>query len=90
MRNWRGKMLMTLVVYFAGFATAIYTLAPASDEVNSPRTTAGRELTEQPQSKGDKVMARLGEDIQKYAHLAQEKAVIVKTLIESKLEKDSN
>ncbi len=28
MRGWRSRFIFTLIVYFAGFATAIYTLAP--------------------------------------------------------------
>ena len=28
MKGWRGKIIFLLVVYFAGFATAIYCLAP--------------------------------------------------------------
>jgi len=27
--GWRSKLIFLLIVYFAGFATAIYTLAPA-------------------------------------------------------------
>jgi hypothetical protein len=30
--GWRSKLLFLLVVYFAGFATAIYYLAPAGSE----------------------------------------------------------
>jgi hypothetical protein len=32
MGAWRSKLIFLLVVYFAGFATAIYCLAPAPDE----------------------------------------------------------
>ncbi len=32
MRGWRIKFIFLLIVYFAGFATAIYTLAPAPDD----------------------------------------------------------
>lgn len=31
MRGWRIKFIFLLIVYFAGFATAIYTLAPAPE-----------------------------------------------------------
>ena len=31
MRNWRGKLITALVIYFAGFATAIYFLAPVTE-----------------------------------------------------------
>jgi hypothetical protein len=32
MRAWKSKLIFLLVVYFAGFATAIYCLAPVTDE----------------------------------------------------------
>ena len=32
MRTWKRKLILLLVVYFAGFATAIYCLAPVIDE----------------------------------------------------------
>jgi hypothetical protein len=31
MRGWRIKFIFLLIVYFAGFATAIYTLAPTPE-----------------------------------------------------------
>ena len=31
MRGWRTKFVFLLIVYFAGFATAIYTLAPVPE-----------------------------------------------------------
>ncbi|MHC4555928.1 MAG: hypothetical protein ACYTFW_02285 [Planctomycetota bacterium] len=31
MRGWRSKFIFLLIVYFAGFATAIYTLVPAPE-----------------------------------------------------------
>ena len=32
MRAWRSKLVFMLIVYFAGFATAIYSLAPAPEK----------------------------------------------------------
>ena len=32
MKGWRSRFIFTLLVYFAGFATAIYTLAPAPED----------------------------------------------------------
>jgi hypothetical protein len=32
MAAWRSKLVFVLIVYFAGFATAIYTLAPGSEK----------------------------------------------------------
>ena len=31
-KGWRSKFIFTLLVFFAGFATAIHTLAPTSEE----------------------------------------------------------
>ncbi len=31
MGGWRGKLIFLLIVYFAGFATAIYCLAPVPE-----------------------------------------------------------
>ncbi len=37
-RGWRTKFIGMLIVYFAGFATAIYTLAPVpEDKINQAR-----------------------------------------------------
>jgi hypothetical protein len=38
MRGWRSKIIFLLIVYFAGFATAIYCLAPVSG-IQANRTT---------------------------------------------------
>jgi len=32
MGAWRTKLILLLIVYFAGFATAIYTIAPVPNE----------------------------------------------------------
>ncbi len=37
MRTWRSKLIFLLIIYFAGFATAIYTLAPVPE--NQTRQT---------------------------------------------------
>lgn len=34
MGGWRAKLVFLLIVYFAGFATAIYCLAPAGERQN--------------------------------------------------------
>jgi hypothetical protein len=35
LKGWRTKFIFLLIVYFAGFATAIYMLAPAPEGSNS-------------------------------------------------------
>ena len=49
MKGWRSRFIFTLVVFFAGFATAIYTLAPAPEE----KTTGQRSEKNSPVSKFD-------------------------------------
>jgi len=39
MRGWRTKFVFLLIVYFGGYATAIYTLAPAPE--NKAKVSAG-------------------------------------------------
>ena len=34
--SWRNKVLVVLIVYFAGFATGIYALAPANTQAAGP------------------------------------------------------
>lgn len=38
MYRWRSRILFALIVYFAGFATAIYALAPVADADAKPRS----------------------------------------------------
>jgi hypothetical protein len=40
MRTWRSKLIFLLIIYFAGFATAIYTLAPVPE--NQTRKTRNK------------------------------------------------
>ena len=42
MGSWRSKFVFTLVVYFAGFATAIYALAPGQKVVKQAGMVTGR------------------------------------------------
>lgn len=41
MRGFRSKFVLLLIVYFAGFATAIYTLAPVPDNENTIQSEQG-------------------------------------------------
>jgi len=41
MRGFRGKFILLLIVYFAGFATAIYTLAPMPESENTIQSEQG-------------------------------------------------
>jgi hypothetical protein len=41
MRGFRSKFILLLIVYFAGFATAIYTLAPVPNSENTIQSEQG-------------------------------------------------
>jgi len=43
MCGWRSKLIFLLVVYFSGFATAVYTLAPPPEK--SAPQAGGKDLT---------------------------------------------
>ena len=88
MFGWRSKFLFMLIVYFAGFATAIYTLAPATDRPDragyaaaSPRSGQGVQASYQ----GQQVVAVTKAGLSKFLRLAEEKTVQVGRLIQAKL-----
>lgn len=39
MRGWRSKFIFLLIVYFAGFATAIYAIAPTPQDSGDGQTS---------------------------------------------------
>jgi hypothetical protein len=44
MRGWRSKFVLLLIVYFAGFATAIYVLSPVPEEQSAYLSAEGQDL----------------------------------------------
>lgn len=57
MSGWRSKLIFLLIVYFSGFATAIYTLAPEPGK-NSKPFALGSLLPSASASQKDKPMTR--------------------------------
>ncbi|NIA17476.1 MAG: hypothetical protein GWO86_03925 [Planctomycetes bacterium] len=41
MRGWKSKLVLLLIVYFAGFASAVYMLAPTAGHEYDGRLTMG-------------------------------------------------
>ena len=60
MRGWRIKFVFLLIVYFAGFATAIYTLAPV-DEKNT-KASVGSFFSRNTTDEKDSVFSALKSD----------------------------
>jgi hypothetical protein len=52
--GFKGKILTVLIVYFAGFATAIYALAPVNPKYVTPQETQGPASFPQSFTKSDR------------------------------------
>ena len=93
MRGWRSRVLVALIIYFGGFATAIYYLAPASDRANGSKITKSGfdwegKTAEVKSSEFGKVA---GAGMKKFVGFAEEKAVQLGEIIKAKLaEQKSN
>ena len=87
MRGWRKKMLVVLVVYFAGFASAIYTLAPAGAQtISSGHSGSGRSEYAQSSVDTDAIAEQFKTNMQKVISFAEEKASKVGSIIRTKLD----
>ena len=84
---WRSKLLLMLIIYFAGFATAVYYLAPADDEANAGRVRTGgfgfgSQVSESKSEEFGKVAAA---SMRKFVTFAEEKAVQLGEIIKKEL-----
>jgi hypothetical protein len=81
--GWRSKFVFMLIVYFAGFATAIYCLAPAPQAARGGargKGLFGSALT------SDKIVANVNSGIHKCVDLGKEAAIRVAEMIRQKAE----
>lgn len=86
----RGKLLVTLIVYFAGFASAIYYQAPALDETEIVRRQASvnePSSVESATTKAEVLARKVHNDLLEYYSIAEEKASKVGALIKARLDK---
>ena len=82
MRNWRGKLIMALIIYFAGFATAIYFLAPVTETGGEPaKVTRSRESNSETQQFAIAFNGKLKQALS----FAEEKAVEIGQVIKTEL-----
>ena len=84
---WRSKLLLALIIYFAGFATAIYYLAPADAKANTGGTRAGgfgfsSQASESESAEFGKVA---GASMRKLVTFAEEKAIRLGEIIKREL-----
>jgi hypothetical protein len=82
--GWRSKFVFVLIVYFAGFATAIYCLAPAPEAAKG--TARGKGLFG-PALTSDKIVVSVNSGIHKCVDLGKEAAMRAAKLIHDKMEK---
>ncbi len=81
--GWRSKFVFVLIVYFAGFATAIYCLAPAPPAAEG--TAHGKPLFG-PALSSDKIVASVNSGIHKCVDLGKEAALRTAQRIKEKVE----
>jgi hypothetical protein len=87
----RGKLLVALIVYFGGFATAIYYQAPALDdsEITARQMPAGGLSSENEESTRAEILAKkVHENFLEYYSIAEDKASKVGALLKAKLNND--
>jgi hypothetical protein len=78
--GWRSKFVFMLIVYFAGFATAIYCLAP------SPQATARGKGLLGPAITSDKIVASVNSGLHKCIDVGREAAMRTAQKIKEKVE----
>ena len=84
---WRSKVLLALIIYFAGFATAIYYLAPDDAKANAGARKAGgfgfgSQVSESKSGDFGKIA---GASMRKFVTFAEEKAVQLGETIKKEL-----
>ncbi|MHC4648884.1 MAG: hypothetical protein ACYTBJ_25810 [Planctomycetota bacterium] len=80
MGGWRGKLIFLLIVYFAGFATAIYCLAPA------PENGSGQKGFAHSVFKSDKFAQSFNVEMHKCLDFARDAARRTGELVKQKLD----
>jgi len=86
MYRWRRKILFTLIVYFAGFATAIYALAPVDDDqIHSQASAAKIHNHSDSGSNSQQFASTFNTHMRKYLSVAEEQAEKLGEFIKAKL-----
>lgn len=84
---WRSKLLLTLIIYFAGFATAVYYLAPADAKANAGVSRSGGFGfgSKASESKSDEFGKVAAAGMRKFVIFAEEKAIQLSEIIKKEL-----
>ncbi|MBW8016651.1 MAG: hypothetical protein FVQ82_10720 [Planctomycetes bacterium] len=85
----RGKLLVALIIYFAGFGSAIYYQAPALEgpeitrhQMSEGKTSGKKDVI----TRGEVAAKKVHEDLLKFYSFAEEKASKVGALIKARLD----
>ena len=81
MSRLRNKILLALITYFAGFATAIYALAPSYEKNGGSKKIDSREVG----SKSEKFALKFSSGMRKCLNFAEEKAEEVGQAVKAEL-----
>ena len=81
--GWRSKFVFVLIVYFAGFATAVYCLAPAPS--GKKGTAQGKELLGSTLT-SDQLVQSVNAGMHKCVDLGKDAATRAAELIKEKME----
>lgn len=94
MRGWRIKFIFLLIVYFAGFATAVYTLAPVLGEEGLTSQQSNRKNSPNIRFDSDELVKTLNSWMHKCVDFSKDMACrsakfIKEKIDEKQLQKDS-
>ena len=84
--GWRAKLVFVLIVYFAGFATAVYCLSPTPE---TP-TVSGKSEVVGKAFKSEELAKSLNSGMHKAIDLGKEAAVQAAKLIREKIDESKN
>jgi len=90
MHRWRFKLLTALIIYFAGFATAIYVLAPASDKQVQRQSDNGRKISWIQSDKTQDFAIKFKAQMGRFLSFAEEKAVVAGDIVKAELARRKN
>ncbi len=84
---WRSKLLLALIIYFAGFATAVYYLAPADDKAKAGgiRTGGFGFSSQVSESRSDEFGKVAAAGMRKFVSFAEEKVVQLSEIIKKEI-----
>ena len=82
---WRNKLFFTLVVYFTGFATAIYVLVPVDAQAAEVREKTLGTVYSERKFNSQELAQKTSNGLHKFISFAEDKASEVKRRIKAKL-----